>query len=313
MYAPFNFQQLNVIEGTYTPSMQKNYNNKAFDFWVRALFQRACSALIIDLPTQFSKDGRKDFFYYTLFRNGFLTFTEVTEFGLIFQPCTVNGYDLYYQPKKVLITNALITESVERTIGEDCVVVKLTPDFMGVWDIIEYYAEKLALLDSAINMATINSKLAFVFGAKNKVVGEALKKIYDKISQGEPTVIFDKKLTAGLQDEDTEPWFDYTRNVKDSYILTDLLQDMQTTLNAFDCEIGIPTVPYQKKERMVTSEAESKQLDATSRATVWLETLKTCFAEVKAKYNIDISVRLRYDPNESEVLNNGKTDNAGNM
>ena len=31
----------------------------------------------------------------------------------------------------------------------------------------------------------------------------------------------------------------------------DKLRDIQTVLNSFDNEIGIPTVPYEKKERMV--------------------------------------------------------------
>lgn len=310
MYIPFNNAQINIVEGTYTPSTNKNFNNQAFDFWIRALFQRACSTLIIDLPKEWSKDGRKDLFYYILFRNGYLSVFNHEKYGTVFQPCTLYGFDLYYQPTNAIITNPALPTSLDLEIGSECEIIKLCPDYKSIWDIIQYYAEKLALCDSAINMALINSKLAYIFGGKNKASGQCLKKIVDKINKGEPTVVFDMKVTAGTDDSDESPWHEFSRNVKESYITSDLLQDFQTILNAFDCEIGIPTVPYQKKERMVTSEAESKQLDATSRATVWYETLKTCIETVNEKFNLDISVELRfdYDGGENNVTSNNDND-----
>ena len=71
---------------------------------------------------------------------------------------------------------------------------------------------------------------------------------------------------------------DFSRqNVKNTYLGTELLQDFETVLHEFDTEIGIPTLPYQKKERMVTDEATSKQVDATSRSLVWVDTMNSCF------------------------------------
>ena len=93
--------------------------------------------------------------------------------------------------------------------------------------------------------------------------------------------------------------FDFTGAYpkSNSYITTDQLQDFQTILNNFDCEIGIPTIPYQKKERLVTSEADSRIIDSTSRSIVWKNTLDECFKLVNKHFNLDLACELRfYDP-----------------
>ena len=295
-YVPLNYWQINAAAGTYNPSMVKSINNKTFAFWERSLFQRACSVLEFELPTEW--DGNvKDFFYYCLFKYGFIAISKNEQFGQFFQPCTLSGYDFYYQPTEAVISNPLYNERL--VIGEQCELLKLTPDYMGVWDIISYYAEKLSILDNAINMSLINNKFTFFLGARNKTAGEALKKMIDKSNRGEPAIIYDLKLLNDPTDKDI-PFQTWERkDLKSSYLTTDQLMDFQTLLNNFDTEIGIPVLPYQKKERMVTSEAESKIIDATSRSIVWYETLKASTDRVKILYpDITLSASLRYDPDE---------------
>ena len=299
-YIPFNYEQINTAAGTFNPSPVKSFNNKTFAFWERALFQRATSVIKSELPDDW--DGTiKDFFYWCLFRFGFVAIFDSPEFGLSFQPCNLKGYDFYYQPTGAIIANPLLAESLDLKIGEECEILKLTPDFRGVWDIISYYAEKLSTLDNAINMSLINNKFAFILGARNKVAGQALKKMLDKVNKGEPAVIYDMKLLNDPTDK-VEPFQIWERkNMKDAYLTTDQLKDFQTILNNFDCEIGIPTIPYEKKERMVTEEATSRQLDAQSRSTIWLECLQSSTKRVKKLYpEIKLNFELRYDPEEAE-------------
>lgn len=309
IYSPLNYGQINTAAGLNKPSSVKSYNNKTFEFWERSLFQRACSVLEFDLPEEW-QGSIKDFFYYCLFRYGKIAISENAEFGLFFQPCTLNGFNFYYQPVEALISNPRLNARL--TIGQDCEILKLTPDYEGIWDIIEYYAEKLSILDNAINMSLINNKYAFFMGAKNKPAAEAIKKMFDKVNAGEPAVIFDTKLMNDPTDKG-EPWqFLERKNLKESYLTSDQLMDFQTLLNNFDTEIGIPVLPYQKKERMVTSEAESKIIDATSRSIVWLETLNSCIRVINNHYkNLNLSVKLRYNPEERQVLTNGDNLSVG--
>ena len=81
----------------------------------------------------------------------------------------------------------------------------------------------------------------------------------------------------------------------------DQLRDLQTILNAFDNEVGIPTVPYQKAERMVTAEAESKEADAVSRITVWKKSLDASLVNVNKMFpDLNISVKVRWNNGDSE-------------
>lgn len=295
MYIPKNYEHINAIEGTYNPSMIKAYNNEAFNYWERSLFQRASSVLEWEGVPDHWSGNVFDFFIYCLYKNGFVGMFEHSKYGLSFQPCGLKGYDFYYQPTNILVTNPALDESLDLELGKDAELIKLTPDYRGIWDIISYYAEKLAVLDNAINISLINNKFAYILTAKNKASAEALKKMLDKINKGEPAVIADIKLTNDRQDKDMPFQFLERGNLKDSYLTPLQLQDMQTLINSFDSEIGIPTIPYQKKERMVQSEAESKQIDSTSRCTVWMRTLQESLDNCNKLFNTNISVKMRFN------------------
>ena len=298
-YYPLNFHQLNVLAGTTSPSSVKSFNNKTFWFWSRALFQRMASVLKIELPAEWD-GGIRDFFIWCLFTAGYVAISENDKYGFFFQPCTLSGYDFYYQPRRAIISNPLYQADLE--IGSECELLKLTPDYFGAWDIVEYYAEKLSTLDNAINMSLINNKFAFLWGARNKSAGQALKKMLDLVNKGEPAVIWDMKLLNDPTDK--EPPFQELRrdNLKESYITTEQLADFQTIINNFDAEVGIPTLPYHKKERLVTDEAESRKLDAVARSVVWYDTLSSSLEKVRALYTAAdaIKVKLRYDVEDQE-------------
>lgn len=300
-YLPLNYKDINIAAGQYRPSMVKSYNNYTFNLWQRALFQRACSTFIITMPEEWQ--ANKDFMYWCLAAYGFVGCAQNAELGRWFNPGTISGYDFYYRPTTFLLCNPYYKgEKQEFTIGQTCEIIKLTPDYYGIWDVITYYAEKLAVLDVAINTAIINSKFAYIVGAKNKAAAEVMKKLFDRVNSGEPAVFFDQKLANDGIDKE-EPWQSLFRdNLKQSYIVTDLLRDFQTVLNDFDCEVGIPTIPYEKKERMVTSEAESRQIDATSRSIIWYDTLKDSFDRANEFLGFTgdnkLSVELRYKPEE---------------
>lgn len=310
-YAPLSYSQINAIEGCYTPSMVKSLNNQVFVLWERALFQRAASVIDFkNLPDKWS-GGVFDFFIYCLYRNGFIGVTDkVEDRGLIFQPGTLSGYDIYYQPTEFIFSNPTLKNSERLKIGEDCELIKLTPDFMGVWDIISYYAEKLAVLDNALNMSLINNKFAFMLAAKNKQASEAFKKMIDKVNSGEPAVIYDMKLVNDSQDK-SEPWQLWSRDhMKENYLTTMQLQDFNTILHNFDKEIGIPTIPVEKKERMITDEANSTVIDAISRSEIWLKTLKSSLKNVNAMYGLNIEVERTY---KEEVTSNAVEDNTNRL
>ena len=308
-YAPLDWARLNLVEGRVLPSTVKNTNNASFIFWERSLFQRVVSNIVPETLPEEWKGSVKDFLYYCLLASGKVAVWHDAVYGDTFQPCGLSGYDWHYNPTEALINNPLLKSGgIRLKIGEECEILKLTPDYSGIWDIISYYAEKLSLLDNAINMSIINGKFSFLLGARNKVAGQALKKMLDKVNAGEPAVVYDLKLLNDQTDKDTPFQLLDLGNIKERYLTTMQLQDFQTILNNFDAEIGIPTVPYAKKERMVTDEAASRQLDATSRCQVWIDCLNSSAEKIKELYpNINIKFRMRFNPEEGAENGTGES------
>ena len=293
-YTPLNYDQINNIEGHLQPSMLKYCNSVTYAYWQRALFQRAISTIDFkNLPEAWEASVR-DFLYWCIFAYGYVGVFNTDEFGLSFQPGAFYGFDFYYQPTEFIVANPKLNRRFK--IHEECEIIKLTPDFRGIWDIISYYAMLLSALDSGINMSIVNNKFAYLMGAKNKAAAETLKKIFDKIAGGEPAVVFDQSLLQMDPQSKEEPWSFLERsNLKQSYLTTDQLMDRSTLLSSFDAEIGITSLPYNKKERLVTAEAESRQQDSTARLEVWKATLDSSLKLVNNMFGTNIKAELTYD------------------
>lgn len=309
-YTPLNYEQINIAAGSYSPSPVKAYNNKSFRYWQRALFQRAMSVIKLDVDNEWNGEI-KDFLYYCLFKYGYVGVFNNEKFGFSFQPGELYGFDFYYQPTEFIIANPILSTRLK--IHDECELLKLTPDYMGIWDIITYYAAKLSSLDVAIDMSIINNKVPFILGARNKAAAEALKKIMDKVNKGEPLVIFDQQLQNDKTDKDVPFQMFDREHLKNAYITSDQLMDMQTILNSFDNEIGIPTVPYQKKERMVTAEADSRVIDSQARATIWLETLSRSMDVINAKFGKTFKAELNYKMDEGGTENVNDENNSNGL
>lgn len=301
MYRPYWSNQLNTWDAYNHPSTVKTQNNRTFGYWERALFQRAMFAIDFDRWPEEWGGKIKDFIIYVLFRQGFALVANDPAFGTFCQPCTLTGFDFYYQPVNALLANPKLNKKY--TIGKDCSILKLTPDYMGIWDIIDRFAGQMSNLDNALNMSLINNKFAWLFGAKTKGAATALRKAFDQIQRGEPLAIYDMRIVDDNTSK-TEPFQHVDFNVKGNYITTDLLNDMCTVLRNFDAEIGIPTLPYDKKERLVTEEATSKKIESQARATIWIDTLNETAKDVKKLFpDIDIHARLRANEMEGGTEN----------
>lgn len=306
-YIPLNYDQINNIEGHIQPSMLKYCNSVTYAYWQRSLFQRAISTIDFKgLPEHWEASVR-DFFYWCIFAYGYVGVFDTEEFGLSFQPGALYGFDFYYQPTEFIVANPKLNKRFK--IHEQAEIIKLTPDYRGIWDIICYYSMLLSALDSGINSSIVNNKFAFLMGAKNKPAAESLKKIFDKIASGEPAVVFDNNLLPLDPASKEEPWSFLDRpNLKQSYLTTDQLMDRQTLLSAFDAEIGITSLPYNKKERLVTAEAQSREQDSTARLMVWKNTLDSSLKLVNNMFNINITAELNYK--EGGSLNGTGEDNT---
>nr|DAU46120.1 MAG TPA: upper collar protein [Caudoviricetes sp.] len=287
----FSNDFINIMENLSIPNTYWKERSFEYQYWFRSLLHKIDSALIFkNLPSGWNND----FFMLCLWFRGYVAVfptarKDLEQYGkgVLFSVCTLSGYDFYFQPNKVLINNPMYEATLE--IGKQAELLKLTPDYCGIFDILDYYASKLAEISKSIDMGILNAKTPVILTAINESQSETLKKVYDKIQKGESLVIYKNYDNSNEIQTTKDPFEAWTQNLKETYIVTDLLENMQTILNSFYMEIGLP-VASEKKERLITSEVEFNNRQSQARISCWYETLSECLKTINKKYNLNIEV-----------------------
>lgn len=290
----FDYKYDNLENSSFFPSTVHKSQNALTSYNFKYLFNRALSVLDFTIP----KEWEKNFFLRALYTIGYLIIIDTEEFGVIPQVGTIWGYNIFYQPNKATVVNPVLDEKRiadkyrDMLIGKDCELLRLSPYYGGICDICEYYAELISTAETSLNTNLINSKMAFIFGAKRKNTAESLKRMYDDIASGNPATFVDKELfdeNGNISVQMLE------KDVKNTYIGSELLNDIRGILNDFDSMIGIPNTNLAKKERMIVDEANMNNFETKALCYVWIDQLKRDMDRINEKYNLDLSVNFRKD------------------
>lgn len=270
MNIPIFYDHANSIMSRQKPFKVFTQNNGLAWYYQRYLLQKAMSVFEWDLPENWTKYRGKDYFLYCLYCFGFVAVVNTDKFGVIPQACTLGGYGVFYEPKWAVIANPLLRGVLQPTIGKECELIKLQPDYGGIMDIVYQYAEQMALASQAVSVNLINSKFAFVFAGENNAAAQTLKKMYDDIMSGQPATFVDKKL---FRTDGTPAWQLLMQNLKQQYIASDILSDMKKIEAEFDTRIGIPNANTDKRERLITDEVNSNNAGTNALASQWKTSL----------------------------------------
>lgn len=275
------------------PPFMNNQPNASMDYWTRSLFQRLTALIDFEnLPkggtNQYEWD--KDAFKYGLFMLGFLAVFRSKTYGVVPQPATVTGFGLQYQPTGVMIATPYFQFERPLTIGKEVELIKLCPDYVGAWDVVTKYAAELKEIDTSIKSAARNSRLAYALVASDNKSARTLKAVRERVINGDD-VIIDEKLLKGKTNPDKLPWHEFDRDIKNSYILGDLLDARRATLVDFYREIGVRMLD-DKRERMITAEVDAGNTETFIRSEVWIETLKESCDKVNAMFGTNIIPKI---------------------
>lgn len=287
---PAEYTYQNLYNASRSPSTVHVKNTKLYRFFRRYLLQRAISVFKWTIPEEWDKD----YFLYTLYGYGFLAILNTDRYGVIPQQCAPGGFNLYYRPAWVIVTNPLLG-TLQRTIDEDCILLKLQPDYGSIIDLVGYYADMMALAAESAGMNFVNVKTSTIFGAESEAQAQAYYKMFDKISEGNPAAVIGKKL---LDPEGKPTWFPFTQNAKELYIASDILSDLLKIRAMFDTEIGIPNSNTEKRERMITDEVNSNNAETACLGELWLQTLNKEIKKANVMFpDLNMSVTWRVNPN----------------
>ena len=298
---PTEYDVNNLITTMVSPNTVHCRNTALFGLFRRYLLQEVFAIYKWTVPETWDID----FFQYVLFGYGFVVIINTDEFGIIPQKGCLGGYNVFYRPAYAMVTNPLLPRTIQANIGTECSVIKLMPDYRSIMDLVDYYADKLALTSETIDINLCNSMVATVFGAEGKTEAETLKKMFDKIRSGNPAVVVGKKFFS----QDGSPnWQPFQANVKNTYIVSDMLADFRKIKEEFLTAIGVPNANTDKRERLITSEVESNNVETRTKIELWKESIERGIAQTKKLFgDMNLSVSFRYD---APVMNKEPTDRS---
>lgn len=295
MSLPYDYEIQNIVASSYTPANPKVRGSYEYALFCRYLWQKAISVFKWILP----ETWETEFVTRVLYGLGYLVVVDTPKFGIIPQPGTVGGYNVFYEPLYAMIANPLLPDLAgkQMIIDQDCSIIKLTPDYLGIGDLVGYYAEKMSLASQALSVNFSNSKLSYVFGAKDKTQATTFKKMFDQILNGEPAVVIDKSL---YNDDGTPNWQIFNQNLQQTYIVSDLISDLRKIEAEFDTKIGIPNANTDKRERLISDEVNANNAETSSISDLWLDTIREGIKKTMKLYPglPEIKVERRYQDAE---------------
>lgn len=224
-----------------------------------------------------------DYAMLQLFITGFFTITD-TEIGVVPLKCGVQGKNVFNRPTEVIVANHVLG-TFTRTIGETCALVRLQYNYHGIDTMLQRYATLLAMCDSSQSVNILNAKVSFVAFAESKAQAETMKKMYDSIAMGEPAVFL--KGDPTLRDQ-----FLFN-NIKQNFVGAEIQDLKNRIMDEFLSEIGIRNTNTEKRERLVTYEAESREEETASGITHWLETVNLGLEDANRLYGMQLRFKLR--------------------
>lgn len=296
MNIPFLYEGENRLAAQVQPSTIHVADSAMSSYFRRLLFQRVLSVFKFEgLPDTWAKN----YFQTCLFALGYVAIVNTDKFGVIPQDCTLGGYNIFYQPTQALITNPLLHGLLKPKIDQECVLIKMQPDYHSCLDIVYYYADQMALLSQAIITNVYNSKLAYVIGADGKGMAETFKKMFDEIASGNPAVAVGKDM---FNMDGSPKWATFTQNIGQNYIADKLLDNLRGLVNQFDSDIGIPNANVSKRERLISDEVNANNVETYCLSDVWMECIKEGCDKANKMFGLNIKVSFRYarDNNQKE-------------
>lgn len=259
----------------------------------------------------------KDYLLTNLILEGKVCITD-TKMGVVALRCAPHGYNVYDRPCDVTIANPVLG-TMKRKIGVDCELIYLldNKNFRSLSQLINIYAAKLAMCDSSIDTNLMNTKLAYLIDCVDKKQADEAKAIYDKISQGEPAVFYTSE--SKIVDGGKKLQF-FTTHVKEQYIVDKIQDEKRTIMNEFLTEIGINNVNTEKKERLITDEANANNDElevnmsyAYDNIIECVERVKKMFTELELEIRIPLYDKVRQSNSEERGVAHESDGHTGDM
>ena len=143
---PIFYDYINAANSRIDPSTVHVRNTGLNRFFVRYLLQRAMSPLEFRIPDAWERN----YFLYVLYCLGWIGVLDTDKFGVICQHCGLQGYNVYYQPTKIVVSNPLLEGLHTLEIGREAALIRLQPDYGSIMDLVLRQPESTYSIPSSV-------------------------------------------------------------------------------------------------------------------------------------------------------------------
>ena len=230
-----------------------------------------------------------------LFSNGFCCFFKRKQGSFTVLECSSDGHqNVYGDPTGYRITG--VGYQTHRST-EECVIIKNNLLSIPTEPFIIHYVNKITEAERTMDVNIKACKTPVVFACDDKDV-LTFKRIFQQVDGNVPAIFADK----GLNLDSIQA---FLTGVKFMGIeLMDYKASVESDLLTFQ---GQNNTPVDKKERLITDEAEANNQLIQSFAELQLEARQKACEEINAMFGLNISVKRR-EPVEKPVEKEDNSD-----
>lgn len=222
----------------------------------------------------------------TLFEEGKILFFRDPAMSYMTLPCGPGPYlDVYGEPLRWRAMGMNYNREYKR---EDCVLIENNKLRIPTADMVSFFVRKLYEAERTMDTNLTTCKVPFLFTCDEKQV-LTYKEVFRRIDANEPA-IFGVKGLAG-----DEIGVLPTKGVFLGNELMDYSHSVENKLLTF---LGVNCSPVDKKERLITDEAQSNDQLLDMNADLMLETRQAACEAINALFGLNVSVELRHKREE---------------
>ena len=270
--------------------LEENLSNYGF-------YKRQLKRLVIsmfkwsNLPDGISERFIEECLYY----DGYIIFFKATQGPLkgsyVVSKASPYSKNIYNEPThyKAYSSNMMINEIVE---ADNCVLIRNDYLLEGSIQKVNHYAKRISELDKTFDINMQHIKHPYIItGNENQI--SSIKSFYAKFNNGEPYIIVDQKF------RDNNDIKVLPTTAENHLQLIQLLR--RDIFNEALTSFGINNVNVNKKERLITAEADQNNEEIEmNRNALYLPRLKAV-EEINQKFNLDVTIEINQNYREGVI------------
>lgn len=225
-----------------------------------------------------------DTFYleYVLQTRGYIGFYDDERLGLICSEITLGGKLNHYQDPTEYHTVSTSPLVKKNLLSDECVVMKNSPLYIGIFPYLNFFAKKLALTSRTMDQNLTMQWTPYIITGDKRML-QQFKVFMKNILKGVQTIFTSK----GFRMEDVN-----VLQTNAPFIADELHGMKQAILRECMTLLGIENANMDKKERLVADEVNANNQQVIASRNIWLGERKKAIEKLNNKFNLNASVEF---------------------